>query len=108
MIDIKHLAGNTERYKEELVRRGKNPELAVQAKENYDAWKEKKAELDQLLEEKNIFNKKLPTLSESEKALALEEMKTKSELMKSLESKVKQLQDTLTASIAKIPNLTWD
>jgi len=35
-------------------------------------------------------------------------MKKASEKIKGLESEVKELQEALTSSVAKIPNLTWD
>ena len=35
-------------------------------------------------------------------------MKNTSEKIKGLESEVKELQEALTSSVAKIPNLTWD
>jgi seryl-tRNA synthetase len=71
MIDIKDLAQNVERYAEELQKRGGNPNFAAEAKNNYEVWKEAKAELDLLLEKKNAFNKKIGSLSPTEREDAL-------------------------------------
>ena len=108
MIDIKHLVQNVERYREELTRRGGNPEFAVEAQRVYEEWKNLKWEIDPLLQEKNDFNKKIGTLSPEERETALEEMKWLSEKIKQKEESLKDLQSHLTQAIAKIPNLTYD
>jgi seryl-tRNA synthetase len=108
MIDIKHLAQNVERYREELTKRGGNPDFATQAKENYEIWKNKKTEIDPLLEKKNDFNKKIGTLSPEERQSALVAMKTLSDEIKAKEDSLREAFVVLTKSIAKIPNLTYD
>ena len=108
MIDIKHLAQNVERYAQELERRGWNPEFAEEAKNNYNIWKEAKAEIDILLEKRNAFNKKIWTLSPDERENALVEMKELSNEVKGKEEIQKINTDNLKSSLAKIPNLSWD
>lgn len=108
MIDIKHLAENQARYEEELVRRGKDPQLAGEARENYDIWKSQKLELDKLLEQKNDFNKTIQNLSEIEKKEAFWKMKIVSSEIKEKEEWLRIISGKLTKSIAQIPNLTWD
>lgn len=108
MIDIKHLVQNLERYQEELKKRGGKPEFALQAKNVYESWKEKKAELDTLLEKKNEFNKRIGTLSPQERETALKDMKKLSEEIKEKESFLREVSGELTQAISKIPNLTYD
>lgn len=108
MIDIKHLAKNTARYEQELTKRGKNPQLANIAKQNYDNWKELKQETDVLLEKKNEFNKTIKSLSDTQREGALVEMKQLSETIKNKEAWLKSSFVELTKSISEIPNLTWD
>ena len=108
MIDIKHLVANLERYKEELTKRWANPDFAVEAKDVYDNWKEKKSALDALLEKKNEFNKKIGKLSPNEREAALWEMKQISEEAKKLEEVVRDLSGQLKKAVSKIPNLSYD
>jgi len=108
MIDIKHLAQNVERYREELTKRNGNPDFATQAKESYEIWKNKKTDIDPLLEKKNDFNKKIGTLSADERESALVEMKTLSDEIKEKEDSLREAFSTLTKSVAKVPNLTYD
>ncbi len=108
MIDIKHLAQNLERYKEELTKRGWNPDFATEANTNYEVWKSQKAELDILLEQKNDFNKKIGTLSHDERNTALGDMKKLSEEIKQREDALRELLVNLNKSISKVPNLTYD
>ncbi len=108
MIDIKHLAENLDRYRQELEKRGGNPDFATEAKNNYEAWKSQKVELDSLLEKKNEFNKKIQTLSSQEKELALAEMKAVSEDIKKRESSLREVSNALRDSVSKVPNLTYD
>lgn len=108
MIDIKHLAQNVERYRQELTRRWGNPDFATQANESYRVWKDQKAELDNLLEKKNSFNKEIQSLSPDEKQQALWEMKQVSQEIKQKEEILKKAAQKLTESISKVPNLTWD
>ena len=108
MIDIKHLVQNLERYQEELKKRGGKPEFALQAKNVYESWKEKKATLDILLEKKNEFNKRIGTLSPQERETALKDMKKLSEEIKEKESFLREVSGELTQAISKIPNLTYD
>ncbi len=108
MIDIKHLAQNLDRYRAELEKRGGNPDFANEAKQNYEAWKILKQEIDTLLEKKNDFNKTIASLSDTEKQKAFSEMKELSNETKLKEDRLRDLWTQLTKSVAKIPNLTWD
>ncbi len=108
MIDIKHLSQNLERYKQELDKRWWDPNFALEAKTNYELWKERKEELDSLLEKKNNFNKKIESLSNEEKKTAIVGMKKISSEIRDKETIVKEYSEKLKSSIAKIPNLTWD
>ena len=108
MIDIKHLAWNVERYEQELEKRGKNPKLALDAKKNYEKWKEQKQLTDTLLEKKNDFNKSINSLSDDEKQDAFKEMKSLSNEIKEKEAELKEIAQSLSKAVAQIPNLTWD
>lgn len=108
MIDVKHLAENTERYAHELKIRGKDPIQATIAKEIYLEWKGKKSSLDELRREKNEFNEKVVKLEGEEKVVAISQMKDVSSKMKDMEGEVRELEVKLEAAVAKVPNLTWD
>ena len=108
MIDIKHLAQNVERYREELERRWGNPDFATEAKDIYEEWKSQKWELDELLTQKNDFNKTIGTLSLEEREKSLGDMKILSDNIKQKEESLRHIQWTLTDATAKIPNLSWD
>ncbi len=108
MIDIKHLAENIERYARELEIRGKDPELAGDAKATYERHKELAKELEEYRQKKNEFNGEVVRLSGEDKQAAIEQMKTVSETIKSLEGEQREIKESLDKIIAKIPNLTWD
>jgi len=108
MIDIKHLVGNIERYREELIRRGGNPDFANEAASLYEDWKNQKSDIEPMLKEKNDFNKTIWTLSEVEKNAAFIKMKDLSAAIKEKEDTVKGVSESLKWAVAKIPNLSWD
>lgn len=108
MIDIKHLADNTARYAHELEIRGKNPALALEAKELYQRFKEMSQTLDDSRRLKNDFNDKIVNLSGQEKQDAIESMKSVSENIKVQESELREVKEKLDDVVSKIPNLTWD
>ncbi len=108
MIDIKHLAQNVERYREELEKRGGNPDFAWEAAELYEVWKKQKWELDEFLQKKNDFNKEIGKLSSEEREKALWDMKVLSNDIKEREWALKELETSLAKAISKIPNLTYD
>ena len=108
MIDIKHLAQNVERYRQELEKRGGNPDFATQAYDIYENWKSQNTELDELLSQKNEFNKNIGMLSAEERESGLAQMKKLSIDIKGRETKVKELSEALKKAISKVPNLSYD
>jgi seryl-tRNA synthetase len=108
MIDIKHLVDNTETYTNELKKRFKDENLAVQTKEKYLEWKEVQSSLELERKKKNEFNDVIITLSADQKPAAITEMKAVSEQIKNLETQANGLYEEYENLIYQIPNLTWD
>jgi seryl-tRNA synthetase len=106
MISIQQLIENTTAFATNLQNRGANPELAAQAVELYNIWKQKQSELDILRSQKNEFNNIVITLSGNEKVDAIASMKTLSESIKNAEGETREIREAFDTILKKIPSLT--
>jgi seryl-tRNA synthetase len=107
MIDIKHLSENSTIYANELKKRGKNPDLAIQTKEKHQEWKKIQSELELRRKDKNDFNQRISSLTVEEKPGELTKMKILSETIKNLEEQSTLLYGEYESFLAQIPNPTW-
>jgi seryl-tRNA synthetase len=106
MISIQHLAANPHIYQEELLKRGKSPDLALELAKLYEEYKTVLQKTEKMRAEKNDFNKKAVKLDGEAKQVAILEMKKLAENLKKTEEDLKMLKEKLDEMILKIPNLS--
>jgi seryl-tRNA synthetase len=106
MISIQHLAQNPNLYQDELKKRSKNPNLALELAELYDQYKMILQTTEKMRGQKNDFNKKVVELTGESKQIAIAEMKKFAEILKESELELKIMKEKLDEMVLKIPNLS--
>ena len=105
MISLQHLLQNPQIYKDELKKRFKH-DVVDQILQIHQAFKPKQQELENLRQQKNEFNDLVISLQGEEKLTKINEMKSVSEQIKTLENTVRELTQNMDKMVAKIPNLS--
>ncbi len=106
MVDIKQLTKNPELFAQELTKRNKDPQLALDLAKEYTNLLEEQKSLDSLRHKKNQFNDEVIKLEGVEKANAIASMKSLSESIKELELSTSKIKTKVEELLYKIPNLT--
>lgn len=106
MINLKHLLDNPDLYRQECIKRNKNPEIVDSLATVNTNWKNETAVLDSLRAQKNEFNDRVIKLSGEEKAEAIASMKEVATQIAVLEETVRTLKSEQDSLLSKIPNLS--
>lgn len=106
MIDIKQLTLDPTPYINELQKRNKNPQIALELQDYSKKFNSEQCVLDELRHKKNNFNNIVVTLKGEEKATAIQSMKQVSDSIKSQELIVSELKQKIESLLYKIPNIT--
>lgn len=106
MIDIKQLTLDPTPYINELQKRNKNPQIALELQDYSKKFNSEQCVLDELRHKKNNFNNIVVTLKGEEKATAIQSMKQVSDSIKSQELIVSELKQKIESLVYKIPNIT--
>lgn len=108
MISLTHLITSPEIYRQELIKRFKDPATVDSIVEVNQKFKAAQAQLELLRQQKNQFNLLVINLQGQEKQAKISEMKLVSDQIRVAESETKTLSTLQNQLLSKIPNLTWE
>ncbi|MBT4723307.1 serine--tRNA ligase [Candidatus Falkowbacteria bacterium] len=107
MLDIKHIRENIDKIKE--VAKNKNIDLDFDQLIQFDDQrKELTQKIEELRSEKNSVGKQIPTMSDSEKANALQKMKEVDAKQDKLEDEIKPIKEKYDEMMYEVPMYVHD